>query len=268
MTWTPAVPWLPNSTSPYADGAYKGGDRPVGSFTPVILRTFEGGTVGQSAQSEFDNGGSQAVYADANPLDGDYIDSTALASNSNTFNFGGYLDLPVDLVQGDEIWIQVQIRPEDTFWTDSSPHLKFLRLREETSGGANSGYNDIYIEDTDGTIKFIKEGPDVWIKSNTGTATVGQWNKYEFYIKLHSDELEGAVRVWKDDALILDATTQTMNNSDGVNTEFLLFTYWNGEPALPASPHTVGIDNIVIGTSASPPTNTDTGGNVFIGDYI
>lgn len=34
MTWKPATPWLPNSTSPYADGAYKGGDRPAGS-TPI-----------------------------------------------------------------------------------------------------------------------------------------------------------------------------------------------------------------------------------------
>ena len=35
MTWKPAVPWLPNSTSPYADGAYKGGDRPTDWQLPL-----------------------------------------------------------------------------------------------------------------------------------------------------------------------------------------------------------------------------------------
>jgi len=30
--WTPAIPWIPHSTSPYADGAYKGGDRLDGDW--------------------------------------------------------------------------------------------------------------------------------------------------------------------------------------------------------------------------------------------
>jgi len=267
---TPATPWVANSTSPQADQSYQNGDRPPSSFVPEIIRNFNSGTIGQSAQAEFGDGGSTNVYANTNPVDGTtYIDSTAITGNSNDFTWGGYLYLDTPLVQDDEFWYQVQIRPEDDMWTDSNPRLKFLRLRENTSGGSNSGYADLYLDGTtSGRPRFIKEGVDQWkIGPDSAGPTVEAWNKYEMYLKLHSNGAQGQVRIWKDNVLVIDETTQTMNNADGNCPFLLLFTYWNGEPTLPTVDHTVGIDNIIIGTNASPPTNTDTAGNLFIGNY-
>ena len=279
MVWKPSTPWTANSTIPYADQSYQNGDRPAGgSFSPAILRTFDGGTVGQSAQAEFDDGGANGIYANDHMLNGStYLDSTAAASNANTFGFGGWLNMPRNLVVGDEFWAQVTIYPDDAFYGDSNPHLKFLRLREETALGVNSGYNDVYMN-TDGTIKYIKEGPAIWqyAKSNgiprpgpadLGTPTTNAWNKYEFYIKLSTSDVDGLIRVWQDNALILEASVQTMNNSDGYCNQFLLFTYWNGEPTLPSTPRTVGIENLIIATNDDPPPNTDASGNVFIGSW-
>lgn len=40
MVWKPSAPWTANSTSPYADGAYKGGDRPSGGSGNALYSPF------------------------------------------------------------------------------------------------------------------------------------------------------------------------------------------------------------------------------------
>ena len=259
---------------------------PPQSFTPAIYRDFNDGTVGQSAQSEFEQGGGAlAVYANSNnPLDGNYIESTAVTGSTNTFNFGGWLDFNSannpnsrDLVEGEEIWAQTTIRGSTDFWAQSSPHLKFMRFREELAGN-NQGYADIYMESLNGSIKFIKESINQWYYAKPSgdlteePATLGApvqnvWNRYEFYVKFHSSPSEGKVKVWKDDVLILDITVQTLVNANSLVTDFLLFTYWNGEPDLPNPAETVDIDNIIIANTDNLPVNTDADGNTFIGNF-
>lgn len=247
-----------------------GGLVPNVGFLPVVYKNFNGGELGQSAQSEFDDGGANGVYANEYSIDGSmYLNTTASAAIENTFLFGGYINLTQPLVQGDEIWISVMVRPNDAFWTDTDAagHLKFLRLRENNSDGSGAGHNDIYIANS-GDLKYIKEGVDAWRYAPTGagTMTVGEWQRVEFYLKLHSEPGQARIRLWRNDVLLIDDDKENMLTSTGRSTEFLLFTFWNSPP-YPVSPHTVGVDNLVIATNSNPPTNTDSSGNIFIGDY-
>jgi len=243
-------------------------------YTPFIERNFNVGPVGSSAKSEWDNGGAGSVYANADPFDGTtYINSTNVTFSENTNVFGGWLSFPQNLVQGDEIWVRLRVRPQDAFWSDSSPHQKFIRIRCETpTGSIVQGYIDIYINQ-DGTFKWIREIDGPWTNKwfyfdPSVTMDVGTWQTYETYVKLSADPNEAVVRFWKDGVLvgtIQNAGRATLYNATNVAMQLLIFTYWNGEPALPTEVHTCGIDSIKVATSLSPPTATDAAGNKFIG---
>lgn len=243
------------------------------AYTPFVERTFDSGTPGLSATSEFDDGAAGAVYALTGNYNGTvFVNSTAIPLNENTFTFGGYLGFPNDLVQGQELWTRVRVKPADAFWADCFPHLKFLRLRCESPGGSNTGYADIYIN-TDGTFKWIREfdGPYTNIFHDfdpSFTITPGTWQTFEVYHKWSADPTQAIVRFWKDGILVGEIKNiglSTLLNASDLVKMHLLFTYWNGEPDYPTVPHTCGIEDIKMASSASPPEATDAAGNPYIG---
>jgi hypothetical protein len=188
-----------------------------------------------------------------------------------------------DAVKGDEIWMYTEIFWPTGFDYDGSPRLKFMRLRTESSGGSNEGYNDWYIDpagentyfDGENNVPwaphpFIKEQQDVWYRDalngqTTAPDVSNTWETYEFYLKL--DDLPangggtGRLRMWKDGALIREETDiEPLNTATSEMKAALWFTFWNG--GSPAT-QSLYVKNLKVQTRR--PSNQDASGNYMIG---
>ncbi len=156
--------------------------------------------------------------------------------------------------------------------------MKFLRLHNEESDGANGGYNDLYVNNADGTTKVlqtIKEKHDKWAYYDGPSLPRDTWERYEMYLAIDDQTVDDGgsarVRIWRDDELIFDRTNvPTLSGPGGTIDSFYLFTYWNfgnGTTSKPVPNNHCYVDDLVIATSASPPPNKDSAGNAYIGKW-
>ncbi|VAW46234.1 hypothetical protein MNBD_GAMMA03-418, partial [hydrothermal vent metagenome] len=187
--------------------------------------------------------------------------------------WGGYIPINPTIPKGGEIWVRLAIYWPSSFEFSATPFMKFLRLHNRVVDGSNGGYNDLYVDNANGTtnvLRTIKEIHDIWEIYDGNPIPRDTWETYEMYLFVDDVSVDNGgnsrMRVWRDNELIFDRTdVPTITEAGGVIDYFYLFTYWNNEN--PPNNH-VYVDDLVIATQASPPTNQDANGNAFIGDVL
>jgi hypothetical protein len=187
--------------------------------------------------------------------------------------WGGVIPIKPALPQGSEIWVRLFVFWPGDFDFSASPWMKFVRLHNRTGDNKNGGYNDLYVDNADAdrsVLRTIKEVHDLWRTYDGPPLPRDRWECYEVYLFIDNQSVDaggkGRFRVWRDGTLIFDRTdVPTISTADGTIDYLYLFTYWNNEK--PPTNH-VFVDDLVIATSASRPTNRDASGNVFVGDWM
>jgi hypothetical protein len=185
--------------------------------------------------------------------------------------WGGIINFPQKLKNGDEIWVRVRNYFPSGFNYNANPRLKFLRVKTLTSSGGNRGYDDWYINTSGNStpFSFIYEGRQDLAWNHVGKSSdkiqLGKWETYEFYIKFDTKSVDeggtGRMRAWKNGVLMEDMTDRvTLKSATDYSPSLYIYTYWNG-----AAPKTQSsyIDDVVI-TSVRPSTS-DSLGNPLIG---
>jgi len=187
--------------------------------------------------------------------------------------WGGILPIKPALPRGNEIWVRLYVLWPKDFEFSAAPWMKFIRLHNRTENGKNGGYNDLYVDNADGTtsvLRTIKETHDRWQTYDGPPLPRDRWECYEVYLFIDNTSVDaagkGRFRVWRNDELIFDRTdVPTISTADGVIDYLYLFTYWNNETP---PENDLFIDDLAIATSASPPPNKDAAGNTRIGDWM
>jgi len=176
------------------------------------------------------------------------------------------------LQDGDEFWVQFKVF-HPTGWdndTNGDGGTKFFRYRTETSGEVPQRVATFQLRGAS-TITGLRtelEGQvpdDVDItQAGFGGFALNQWNTFEFYINL--SETTGTIRSWCNH---LPAGEVTGINTIGTlaNVKFfrlMLLNFWNnGAPAT----QTLYIDDFRVANSdTDSPVNTDSNGDIFIGN--
>ncbi|MCH2535649.1 MAG: polysaccharide lyase [Bdellovibrionales bacterium] len=241
----------------------------------LVQRNFNQGTEGEKV--ELGAGGSSRYSYDVS-LDGSMAAKMSIRAGETAFGqWGGILNFDSPLTQGDKVWIQFYIYIPSSFIieTPTNGSLKFIRIRTQTSGGQNGGYNDLQMMDdntgSNAVYRYIKEGPGArW----TSVAQANQrsmllprdrWFKVEVALSFDnvptSDGGKSYFRMWVDDNLIWNGLdVNTLSRPDDLATALYLFTYWNGGAPQDQSLY---IDNIIM--TSKVPSNTDNQGHAFIG---
>lgn len=207
------------------------------------VRNFNSGLVGQQSEGtsdSFDGAAGFASYSSDRSFEGGKSARLRVDSGTTGFgNWGGIIDFPSALVQGQELWLQLYIFiPQDfVILTPSNGSLKFLRIRTKTAAGGNGGYNDIQlVDDANQTNSFrmLKEGQNTWFRFGTaGSFQKGSWQRVSVHISFHSVSAasggSGRIRIWQNGKLLTDEPRiQTLSGADHSADSFYLFTYWNG----------------------------------------
>lgn len=187
--------------------------------------------------------------------------------------WGGILNLPSHLTEGQEIWIRLKTFFPEGFDTNSygeGGRLKFIRLRTLGTDNANYGYNDWYINNLSMSTPygFIYEGAAQWYmfgKRPVDNVQLGVWETYELYIRLGtkagSEGGQALVRGWKNGLPIFETNERvTLKAADGKANSIYIFTYWNG--GAPKT-QTMYLDDVAVATET--PANRDVLGRPFIG---
>jgi hypothetical protein len=252
-----------------------------GGYTPVWVETFESYANNSSltAGNPFTSA-SRTVATTEQAYQGTKSAKMSIRTGDSGQGFGewgGIYTLATNLVRYDEIWVRWRQFWPSAFLFSADPFLKFLRFHTYTAGGSNAGYVDLYIDNGDATFPTyhtVSETETPQVKSNFGSSAIprDQWITYEMYVKFDSTSVvsggQARIRVWIDGANVNDHTTvRTMAGNDHYCDAVHWFTYWNdaasGQTYVPNND--CYVDDIVIATSASPPTNIDSGGRPFIG---
>lgn len=250
-----------------------------GSFSPLFQTDFEGA----SLPSWFDAYGGGSISTEQ-AYSGTKSAKCSVTSGSADLNY--LAGRPsVNLGEGQEIWVRFRTFFPTGYSFSASPHLKFFRIDQGPGSGVNKGHGahiDWYIRfvgqagDTNnvGYLDYIQENQQSWLYDTT-TLPSGivrnTWQTWNFYYKLHSVAASGRIRLWRDSTLLVDvnsrvtlgSSTNVIGSTADANAQGIMFqTYWNG-----GAPQTQScyIDDWCVATQASPPTNTDSGGNLFIG---
>ncbi|MBW2458997.1 MAG: hypothetical protein JRI68_31145 [Deltaproteobacteria bacterium] len=242
-------PYFFDDFESYTDGASLSGFDPfdaAGRTTATTEQAYRGQQSARMAIQEGDNGGFG--------------------------QWGGVIPINPALPKGAEVWVKLWIWWPTSFQFTASPWMKFLRLHNRTGAGENGGYNDLYVDNADDTtsvLRTIKEVHDVWDVYDGPSIPRDTWERYEMYLFIDDQSIDdggqGRVRIWRDDELIFDRTdVPTITEDQGTINSLYIFTYWNNET--PPNNH-VYVDDLVIATDGSPPPNSDSQGNVFIGTW-
>lgn len=242
------------------------------AFSWSILADFESGIVGEKAQSTVDAFHSDAGasrYVAGPVLKGNQAASVSIRSGRTGFgSWGGVFYFPTDLVEGDEVWYQVNVYFPDGWDFDCggcTEGVKFMRIHTKSDSGVNEGYHTILI-------KGGKQGGKVSVNTEVNApgfrynrelgddVTRERWHTYEMYIKFSS--IKGVYRVWKDGKLLDEQFVKTLNSSTSRSSAAYLFTYWNnGAP----KDQTAFVDEITV--KSDRPVRRDTQGNPYIGYF-
>lgn len=243
-----------------------------------IHKDFEAGAVGTSASGQedgfsSDSGGSQ--YVDNLSSLGDQSVKLNIREGTKGFGYwGGIVQFPSNLKQGDEIWISLRVFiPEGFEFTTDTGVLKFLRIRQRAADGSHTGYLDNLMRmpaSPQGVFTLLKEGQHLLFsygERGVDDIPYGQWFRFELYAYLdETPQAEGGkaiVRTWMDDKLLTEEKhIQTLSGPDATATSLYLFTYWNG-----GAPKTqdLYVDDIVI--TNDKPINRDNYSNPMIGEW-
>ena len=285
--------WLENYDGEYGTD-YPGGDKPApGGFSYQWSEDFEGGTLGNSISSAgFSD--TNGVFDNTHTFSGTKAarhDMTQGSDNALAYGFAR-TDMPT-MHEGDEVWIQGMFyypagwdfgNAGDSNLGGSAQRSKFFRWRVYNNADVSLGYNDIYLwkdvsEPNQSRWQFIFEnqGTGTWAfnyssdeAAGRGPAPItgiplGEWVKVELYIKFHSDPAQARVRMWVNNVLSFQISDmKTLNSSTDYTAEFRYCTYYNG--GAPAN-QSMWTDRWRMCSSVTDtPTNTDAGGNFFIGD--
>lgn len=263
------------ATNGGSSGSASGGSAGAGDFEPYFFDDFESYPDGTSLSGfkPFDAAGHTHASAEQAHRGKQSAKMEIHAGDGGGFGkWGGIIPIQPALQKGEEVWVRLWVYWPQSFQFSASPYMKFLRLHNETSSGQNGGYNDLYVDNADGTtsvLRVIKEVHDVWEKYDGPSLPRDTWERYEMYLYIDDQPVDdggkGRVRVWRDDALIFDRTdVPTITDAGGSIDAFYLFTYWNNEQ--PPNNHCY-VDDLAIATSKSPPPNEDAAGNAYIGDW-
>lgn len=286
MAWKPPFPWTPqvSGQSPLADQSFQNGDRPAGgSFTLWNEYTFDTLTAGAVANdggtdgfqnSENGNGNTTVVSNTRSVSGANSAQATIIGSGQEPWGADDQFIYGPDggtgtMNSGDEIWIQWQVWHPLNYDNDTTGDggTKFFRMRFENAGevplvtttwqlrgastvtGFRTEIEGSFLDDVD-----VTQAPWNW--------ALGQWNKYEHYIRLGTTD--GIVRTWINDQLVTEGLNQNTIGSAVFNrVRFQYLNFWNN-----SSPQTqsVWIDNVKHAWSVIDlPTNTDASGNRYIG---
>jgi len=242
--------------------------------TLLIDADFEDREVGEGCWGEdgFDESFSLSVRDDTHVFEGATACRLGVPEGRQGFGaFGGILNRRLgQLVKGDEIWIRIALYvPSD--WQFNEGRSKFLRLRTfAADGGESRGYLDWYLASRDDSRPhhWIYEGTHRWSRWGTPETQVQRdtWETYEVYYYL--DELPvdeggmGRVRVWKNGALVGEATGQrTLVEATDVARGLNIFT-WFGNEGAPRD-QVLWIDSLQV--AVEEPPARDAAGNPFLG---
>lgn len=249
------VPYFDDDFESYADGASLSGYKPFDAAGRTVATTAAAVSGKQSAKME--------------------IKST---DGGGFGKWGGVIAIKPALGAGKEIWVRLYVMWPASFQFTAFPFMKFLRLHDQEAGGTNGGYNDLYVNNANGTTKVlqtIKEKHDKWAYYDGPSLPRDKWERYEMYLAIDDKSVDdgggGRVRIWRDDTLIFDRTdVPTLSGTGGTINSFYLFTYWNfgnGTTTKPVPDNYCYVDDLAIATSASPPPNKDSAGNAYIGKW-
>jgi hypothetical protein len=257
-------------------GASSGGaDSGTSNFDPYFFDDFESYAEGASLSNNqpFDAAGRSTASSERAHRGAQSAKMEIRAGDGGGFGkWGGIVPIKPALGKDHEIWVRLWVLWPASFEFSASPWMKFLRLHNQTFDGKNGGYNDLYVDNADATtsvLRTIKEVHDKWAVYDGASLPRDTWERYEMYLYIDHLPVDagggGRVRIWRDDQLIFDRTdVPTITEAGGKIDYFYLFTYWNNEQPPNNSCY---VDDLAIATSASPPPNTDTMGNAYIGDW-
>jgi len=241
------------------------------AWTRIV--NFNNGTLGTTAQGSngFDQCAGDTVYTRDQTHDGsNAVKMSISAGDTGWCTWGGLLDFPGNLKQGDQLWVSLYMYVPSSFVvTDSNGSLKFLRIH--TNG---VGYYDFQIIDDDTSMNYVyrslKEGVAVWhyIGDRSKLSSLfprDRWFKLEINLSFDSTSVKnggtGRTRVWIDDKPIYEGNDErTLAAASDIADQLFVFTWWNG--GAPKS-QSLYMDDIYM-TSDTPP-NVDSLGHPFIG---
>lgn len=259
---------------------------------PMLFYNFDGYAPPESLSSDPFNSGANIVSDDTEAFSGSR--SAKISFNAGGTAGGAQKNLDRDYSEGDEIWCRFRAKFETGFLFNAGAGFKFLRFHCEDSDNNHNGYLDWY----NASERYLGENERAWYYRNearagqntsfgdftTENADRGNWHTYEMYVKLHSDPLQGMVRMWRDDSLLLELDDNTIQTPTHRIDRIHLCTFFNPSPAgesfdittraqvanadaANGSPQAQSywVDDLVIHTSDSPPINTDINNNIFIG---
>lgn len=247
----------------------------------TVTKDFEDGVIGEKAQSKdaFDGAAGASKYSDKLVVSGSHsVEVNIKAGDTGFGQWGGMLDFPSDLKDGDEIWFRGYYYFPLTFdFTATGMGLKTMRIHTANSNNQNEGYMDLLIDDK--IVVWSEVASSDFGANNPGanetqvnasgfnrnyvgkTVPKGRWHVIEQYVKFASKPKAGIYRVWQDGKLVFqDLETYTLRSSTSKSDYIYMFTYWNGGAPKAQSAY---VDHVVI-TSTRPDT-TDSFGNPFIG---
>ncbi len=249
-------------------------DAGASSFVPYLAEDFESYADGTRLSGVVFGSAGRTTASAEQAARGERSARMAIASGDGGGfgRWGGIVSIDPPLEAGAEIWVRLDVYWPSGFEFSASPWMKFLRLHSRFESRENGGYNDLYIDQTDGptsVLRTIKEIHNRWEVYDGAPIPRDRWERYEMYLSIDDRSVDegggGRVRIWRDGELIFDRTdVPTIPDAGGDIDAFYLFTYWNNER--PPDNHCF-VDDLVIATSASPPPGRDPDGHVFIGDW-
>lgn len=257
-------------------GSFTGGIG-VESYVPLMSADFEQYSIGENISNitEINAFSRSALEACPGGRSGVCLKVAIEPEDGGGFGDWGYeYTFDPDLVKDQEIWWKTDVYFPSTFSFTADPWMKVMRIHCNEVPSANCGYLDLYIENetngggSDVTYRTIQEfDGHGWATTTTPNVVTDDWMTLEMYAYIDDESTDDGgsarVRIWIDGDLIFDRTDNStiIGPTDVINLLFY-HTFWNGSPT-PSNESWV--DNIVVATSDDPPTNTDAGGNPFIG---
>jgi hypothetical protein len=234
-------------------------------------RDFNTGTIGVAANSGgngFDDIAGDSRYTTEQVYAGAQACKMTIpnASEGNG-TWGGAITFPSTVAKGGDVWVRQYIwmptNPTFRIETPGNGSLKYMRVRQKTSGASNAGYFDLQFFDDSGGLanntfdfRMIKEGgSENW--QNFGANNVfprAQWVEHIMHLKLDNQTAgEGGssrIRFWQNGAKLVDSTTlRTLINATDYADSYYLFTYWNGTSPQAQSLY---IDDITVSSNTLP----------------
>lgn len=243
----------------------------------TIFEDFEDGTTGQVATVGSLTGGSDTqiseTYAYSGSKSARFYFKTGQSSDEN-WNAQIGVNVPTTVVTSGttEIWMscwayygEAGDNPsgEDFSWsrenTAKAPVQKHMRMRwrDSSDPDVNYGWASVYETESKvprGDLEFTSN-INIFQDSPQSAMTTGEWRKIELYIKAGTAST-GQIKMWIDDTLKIDRTTQTIHPNVDRMTYGILRSVWNG--GSPKNQY-MWIDDFRMSTDGpSNPSGTDT----------